>query len=63
VVAELATAAGAKDPVALAQELCLIIEGAYVTRHVTGNRQTIEVAKRAAEAVISTHLDSVVVPE
>jgi AcrR family transcriptional regulator len=56
VVREIATAAGASDPTALAQELCLIMEGAYVTRHVTGNRQTMAIARRAAEAVISAHL-------
>ena len=56
VVCEMATAASACDPVALAQELCLIMEGAYVTRHVTGNRQTTAIARRAAEAVISAHL-------
>jgi hypothetical protein len=59
-VKELAISAGAKDPLALAQELCLIIEGAYVTRHVTGNRQTIDIARRAAETVISAHLNHLI---
>lgn len=56
IVEELATAAGAPDPRALAQALCLIMEGAYVTRHVTGNRKTIEIARRAADAVLDAHL-------
>src|SRR5262245_6259847 len=37
IVCEIATHAEAADPRALAQELCMIMEGAYVTRHVTGN--------------------------
>jgi hypothetical protein len=48
----LAVEAGAADPRALARELCLIMEGAYVTRHVTGNKQTVEIARRVAELVI-----------
>jgi AcrR family transcriptional regulator len=49
---ELAVDAGAVDPRWLAKELCLIMEGAYVTRHVTGNKQTVEIARRIAELVI-----------
>ena len=41
------------DPRALAKELCLIMEGAYVTRHVTGNKQTVDIARRVAELVIA----------
>ncbi len=48
----LAAEAGANDPRALAQELCLIMEGTYVTRHVTGNKQTIDIARRVADLVI-----------
>jgi AcrR family transcriptional regulator len=55
-VHELATRAGAPDPRALAQELCLLMEGAYVTRQVTGNKQSIEVARRLADLVIDAHL-------
>jgi len=50
---ELAIEAGAFEPRALARELCLIMEGAYVTRHVTGNKQTVEIARRVAELVIA----------
>lgn len=53
IVCELATRAGAADPRHLAQELCLIFEGAYVTRQVTGNRQTIDIARRVAERAIT----------
>jgi AcrR family transcriptional regulator len=63
VVRELADRAGAANPAALAQELCLIMEGAYVTKHVTGNKATIAIARRLAERAIAAHLatsDSVV---
>lgn len=50
----LAVEAGADDPRALAQELCLIMEGAYVTRQVTGNEQTIDIARRIAGLVIAS---------
>ena len=55
IVHTFAVEAGATDPRALAQELCLIIEGAYVTRHVTGNKQTIEIARRIATQIIAKH--------
>jgi AcrR family transcriptional regulator len=56
IVSELAEGAGAPDPEALSKELCLIIEGAYVTRHVSGNRQTTAIARRVAERVFADHL-------
>jgi len=51
----LAVEAGAAEPRALAQELSLIMEGAYVTRHVTGNEQTIDIARGIAKLVIASH--------
>ncbi len=56
IVRELAEQAGAADPESLAQELCLVMEGAYVTRQVTGDRQTTAIARRVAERVIAAHL-------
>jgi len=56
IICELATRAGAADPRALAEELCLIFEGAYVTRQVTGNLQTIDIARRVADRAIALHL-------
>jgi AcrR family transcriptional regulator len=50
----LAIEAGAAEPRSLAKELCLIMEGAYVTRHVTGNKQTVEIARRIARLVIAS---------
>jgi AcrR family transcriptional regulator len=55
-VHELAAQAGAADPQALAQELCLIMEGVYVTRHVTGRPNTVDIARRLAERVLEGHL-------
>lgn len=52
-VCSIATEAGATEPRSLAKELCLIMEGAYVTRHVTGNKQTVEIARRVAGLVIA----------
>ena len=59
IVCAVAAEAGAADPLALAQELCLIMEGAYVTRHVSANRQTIAIARRLADRAIDAHLGSV----
>ena len=56
VVHNLGVEAGASDPRALAQELCLIMEGSYVTRQVTGNRSTIDIARRLARLVIAAHV-------
>lgn len=53
IVYELAVEAGARDPRALAKELCLIMEGAYVTRHVTRDNQTMAIARRLAELAIA----------
>jgi AcrR family transcriptional regulator len=55
-VYSLADEAGATDPRSLARELCLIMEGAYITRHVTGNKQTVDIARRVAALVISAYV-------
>jgi AcrR family transcriptional regulator len=57
-VCGLAAAAGADDPAALAQELTLIMEGAYVTRHVSGNPATIDIARRLGERAIAQRIPS-----
>jgi hypothetical protein len=56
IVRDLAARAGAADPGKMARELCLIIEGAYVTRQVTGDNESMEVARRIADLVIAAHL-------
>jgi AcrR family transcriptional regulator len=56
IVYDLAVKAGAGNPRALAQELCLIMEGVYVTRQVTGRPDTIAIARRLAERVLAGHV-------
>lgn len=55
-VEEIANQAGVANPAALAQELCLIMEGAYVTKLVSGNAATIAIARRLAERALAAHL-------
>lgn len=52
---KLAVEAGADNPRELAQDLCLVMEGTYVTRHVTGNERTIDIARRIANLLIAKH--------
>jgi AcrR family transcriptional regulator len=54
IVKAISEEAGADEPKLLAQELCLIMEGAYVTRHVTGNKNTVDIARRIADLAISS---------
>jgi AcrR family transcriptional regulator len=56
IVHDLAERAGAADPQALAEELCLIMEGVYVTRQVTGRPDAIQIARRLADRVLAAHL-------
>lgn len=56
IVHDLATQAGAADARQLARELCLVMEGAYVTRQITGDKQSIEVARRVADLVIAARI-------
>lgn len=53
---DLALRAGARDPVALAEELALLMEGTYVTRQVSGNRHAAAIGARAADVLIDLHL-------
>ncbi len=53
---DLALRAGAADPVALADELALLMEGSYVTRQVTGNRDAAAIGRRAASVLIDRQL-------
>jgi AcrR family transcriptional regulator len=54
IIHTLAVEAGANEPRRLAQELCLLMEGAYVTRNLTGNKQTTDIARRMASLTISS---------
>jgi AcrR family transcriptional regulator len=62
IVRELAAEAGAREPEVLARQLCLIMEGAYVTRHVTGDATAIESARRVAELAIAAQVAGAAVP-
>ena len=53
---DLALRAGARDPVVLAEELALLMEGSYVTRQVTGNRRAAAIGRRVAEALLAREL-------
>lgn len=55
-IREIAERACADDPAALAQELMLVMEGAYVTRHVSGDPHTIHIARRLGERVIDARV-------
>jgi AcrR family transcriptional regulator len=55
IIYAIAMEAGAVEPRSLAQELCLIMEGAYVTRQVTGNKKTVDIARPIARLVIASH--------
>ncbi len=53
---ELGERAAAADPGGLAEELAMVIEGAYVTRALTGEAATIETARRLVDQIILRQL-------
>jgi hypothetical protein len=56
IIHDIAERAGTANPQGLAQELCLIMEGAYITRMVTANPQTIDIARRLGYSAIDAAL-------
>lgn len=56
IVVQLAREADADYPEKLAKELMLLMEGAYVTRHVTGDENAVGTARDAAEVLIDRRL-------
>lgn len=56
IIRELAGYAGAADPRAFAEEMSLVLEGAYVTRQITGNPRTSAIAKRVAGMLMDRYL-------
>jgi AcrR family transcriptional regulator len=56
IVHDLAERAGAADPRALAEELCLIMEGVYVTYQVSGRADAAHIARRVADRALAAHL-------
>lgn len=55
-VFDLAEAAGAKAPASLADNLCLLMEGAIVTAQITGKPEPARQARAAAASILSTAL-------
>jgi len=55
---ELAVYAGAKDPDALAHELALLMEGAYVTQHIKRNPAGIQNARQISRQLIAQHIEA-----
>ncbi|HZW08660.1 MAG TPA: TetR/AcrR family transcriptional regulator [Phycisphaerales bacterium] len=56
VVRQIAAYAGAADPAGLAQEYTMVLEGAYITRFVSGNPEAAGIAGRLVRAVVERYL-------
>ena len=56
ILRDLALRAGSSDPVALAEQLSVIMEGAYVTRQVTRNARTTDIARKLGDALFDRYL-------
>ena len=56
ILRDVALRAGASDPVALAEQMSVIMEGAYVTRQVTRNLRTTDIARKIADAMLEKYL-------
>lgn len=56
ILRDLALRAGATDPLALAEQLSMIMEGAYVTRQVRRNDRTAAIARSATARLFETYL-------
>ena len=57
-LADLAERAGARDPLALAQQIDMIIEGALITRQVAPECDVSAIARRAATTLMEKYLPS-----
>ena len=55
-IRQLGAYAGANDPEQLSQEISMVLEGAYVTRHVTHNDQTVQIARRLVQMLVEKHV-------
>jgi AcrR family transcriptional regulator len=53
---DIAERAGCQEPQHIADELAMVIQGAYVTRLLTGRTDTIQIARRAADRIIDSAL-------
>ena len=59
-LAELAERAGATDPMALAQEVDMILEGALITHQVAPELDTCDIARRVVETLMEKYLPATV---
>jgi hypothetical protein len=59
-IRELVARAGADDPAGMARQLCLVMEGAYITRQLTGDLRTFDAARQIADLIIASHLPEAV---
>jgi AcrR family transcriptional regulator len=55
-VSQIAARAGARDPDALSEDICLVMEGAYVASQVHGAAHAAEIARRTGYALIDHSL-------
>jgi len=55
-IRQLAAYAGATDPGAFAQEFCLALEGAYVSRQVNREHETASIGRRLARLLVERHI-------
>ena len=56
ILRQLAAYAGAKDPVALAREISLVLEGTYVTQQVSGDAGAAEAGRGIVRLLLDKHL-------
>lgn len=56
ILREIAGYAGAADAEALAEELAIVLEGAYVTQQVARRERTIEITRRLVKRLVDAHL-------
>ncbi|QOV88789.1 TetR/AcrR family transcriptional regulator [Humisphaera borealis] len=56
IIVEIAERARASDPEALAKEVCLIIEGAFVSQQLTRDTASLAAARRLVESVVDRYL-------
>lgn len=59
-VTELAERAGASDARSMAQEICILLEGTFVTQQVDPSCKAAFIARRAAETVLEKYLPATV---
>jgi AcrR family transcriptional regulator len=56
ILREIAGYAGAREPAALAKEMALLMEGAYVTQQVARDGAAVDVARRMVDRLVDLHL-------